>query len=220
MNRKNKISLGEYYHVYNRGVDKRKIFNSCKDKDRFLKLLYLCNSDEKVRFNEYKDTPLSKIPRSRKIVSIGVYCLMDNHFHLLIKERKDGGISKFMEKLTTAYVMYFNKKNERTGALFEGRFKAKYISKDSHLKHLYCYIHFNPLKFLNPEWKKFSKKDICHNFKFLCNYHHSSFPDYLGGGRDESVILDADDFPLYFLEQSFEKHVMNWLSMCDESKER
>lgn len=181
------------------------------DKDRFVKLLYLCNCEEKIKYEDYKDVPLSEIPKTKKIVSIGAYCLMDNHFHILIKEIKEGGISKFMEKLSTAYVMYFNNLNDRSGALFESRFKAKHIDKDNYLRLLYCYIHFNPLKFIDSKWKTFSKLEIQKHIKFLKDYNYSSFNDYLEEEREECLILSATDFPDYFSDKSFEIHVNDWL---------
>lgn len=131
MERKFKFSVGEYYHLYNRGVDKRSIFSGDYDKDRFMKTLYLANSDVPVRISEIpQGLPLRDIKKGNPIVSIGAYCLMPNHFHILIKEIQDEGISKFMNKLSTSHSMYFNKKNSRTGALFEDTYKAIHLDND------------------------------------------------------------------------------------------
>src|SRR3989338_2657209 len=123
MNRKFQFSVGEFYHLYNRGSNKMPIFLDDSYKKRFIKLLFVCNSKKPVVFKTIQGLPLDEIDRGETLVDIGSYCLMPNHFHLLIREKMENGISLFMEKLSTAYSMYFNKKNERTGGLFEGTFK-------------------------------------------------------------------------------------------------
>jgi len=121
MERKFSFSVDEFYHIYNRGVDKRLIFLDSFDHDRFLKLLYLCNGTKSVIMKSVQDLSLSdlyKIDVGDRLVSIGAYCLMPNHFHLLLKEIRPGGVSAFVMKICTAYSMYFNKKYERSGSLF------------------------------------------------------------------------------------------------------
>lgn len=115
-----------YYHVYSRGSEKRAIFLDKADKERFLK-----------RLKEYKD---------KHNVSLISYCLMPNHYHLLLQQKTDEPISKFIYRLNLAYAMYFNKRYERVGPLFQGRFKAKNIETDEYLVHLSRYIHLNPLE--------------------------------------------------------------------------
>ena len=84
---------------------------------------------------------------------------MPNHFHILVKEKIENGISKFMGKLTTGYSMYFNKRYDRTGSLFQGVFKSVHADSDEYLKYLFAYIHLNPIKLINPEWKENGIKD-------------------------------------------------------------
>ena len=86
---------------------------------------------------------MDEIDRGETLVDIGIYCLVPNHFHLLIKEKTENGISEFVKKVATGYSMYFNKKYERTGSLFEGPFKAKRIDTDEYLKYIFSYIHLN-----------------------------------------------------------------------------
>src|SRR6266853_650766 len=119
MTRPIEFSLGEYYHVYNRGSDKRRVFLSPRDYDRFVALLYMCNSPEPVHISLQGKSlsDLLKIKHKKRLVDIGVYCMMPNHFHLLLRERVENGISQFMHKLATGYTMYFNKKNNRSGSL-------------------------------------------------------------------------------------------------------
>jgi len=118
MQRNLSFSVGEFYHIYNRGVDKRVIFLDSYDKDRFIKLLFMCNSEKPIIYRDIKDITLGKLDLGDPLVSIGAYCLMDNHFHLLVKEIQENGLSKFMNKLLTGYAMYFNIKYDRKGALY------------------------------------------------------------------------------------------------------
>src|SRR3989344_5723193 len=157
MERKISLLQNNYYHVYNRGVDKRKIFNSNSDYHRFLALLYVSNSDEKIHISNQKNNialaDVLSLEKGKNIVAIGAYCLMPNHFHLLLTPLVEGGISKFMLKLQTGYSMYFNIKNEREGSLFQGTYKATHAQDDEYLKYLYAYIHLNPAKLKDKEWK-------------------------------------------------------------------
>ncbi|OGJ11058.1 hypothetical protein A2467_03325, partial [Candidatus Nomurabacteria bacterium RIFOXYC2_FULL_36_8] len=148
--RRTPLVRGEYYHIYNRGVEKREIFLDKEDYFHFLKLLYICNSNKSITLRNISDN----FDRGETIVDIGAYCIMPNHFHVLCYEKIENGISTFMKKLSTAYAMYFNKKYIRTGILFQGRFKSEHANTDGYLKYLYAYIHLNPAKLKNPKWKE------------------------------------------------------------------
>ena len=112
--RKINFVSGEYYHIFNRGNSKQEIFHDHEDYFRFMGLLYASNSENNFRiFGLNREESLYDFERGKQIVFIGSYCLMPNHFHLLItqvEEKTDKNISKFMQKLTTAYAMYYNKK--------------------------------------------------------------------------------------------------------------
>ena len=128
---------GEYYHIYNRGTDKRIIFNNDYDRNRFLILLYLANSN--LGFQIRADTGRKLFDyfnddRGETLVDICCYCLMPNHFHILVREKEEGGITKFLHKLKTSYSSYYNKKNERKGTLFESTFKAEHANTDRYPK--------------------------------------------------------------------------------------
>ena len=221
MQRKEPFVLGEFYHVYNRGVDKRIIFNSQEDYKRFIILLYLCNSSENIRldyligFQKKKYSELLDLDVSEKIVSIGAWCLMPNHFHLVLKEEVEGGISKFMGKLCTAYSMYFNNKNDRKGPLFSGRFKSKNASNDKYLKHLFGYIHLNPLGIVLPKWEEELKDSgglIDTGIRHLTGYKFSSFQEYIGIYRPECSIINKDAFIDYFKDaKSFKDFINSYL---------
>lgn len=213
MERKFNFSIDEFYHIYNRGNNKFVIFNDKKDKKRFIKLLYICNGTQPVVFRDVKNLSLDKIKRGETLVDIGAYCLMPNHFHLLLHEKIEGGISKFMEKLSTSYSMYFNKKHNRTGKLFEGRFQAVHADSDEYLKYLFSYIHLNPVKIIDPTWKEEGIKDLPKTKKFLFEYPYSSYLDYLGVSREERVILDIDKYPKYFSNfTDFDYFIDEWLT--------
>ena len=156
--RKTSFAVGEYYHLYNRGNSKQKIFLDKKDYDHFLKLLYICNSENNFVLRDIGES-LFDFDRNNIFVYIGAYCLMPNHFHILVKEKEEGGITKFMQKFSTAYVMYINTKYKRTGSLFEGKFKSQYLNTDKYLKYIFSYIHLNPLKLINKNWRTSIIKD-------------------------------------------------------------
>jgi len=221
MQRVIEFSLGEYYHIYNRGVDKRIIFLDNCDKDRFQKLLFLCNASMPANFRDVQGVPYALIKRGSPVVAIGAYCLMDNHFHILLKEIEEGGISKFMSKLSTAYSMYFNIKHTRSGALFENNFKAKHLDTDEYLKYIFSYIHLNPVKLIDPNWKAEGIKDVDRAKDYLLSYRYSSYTDFLCQDRvNEKLLLSLKEFPEYFNdEKSFEGHLDDWLNYKEEISE-
>lgn len=204
----------EYYHLYNRGNSQQKIFHDKQDYSRFVDLLYVCNSENNFRvFDLDKNQNFYNFERDKKLVSIGAYCLMPNHFHLLVTEKDDGDISKFMQKVGTAYVMYYNKKYKRTGSLFEGKFKSEHADTDRYLKYLFSYIHLNPIKLIDRDWKKRGVKNKKTSLDHLHQYFHSSFLDYQGEQRVQGKILDRGDFPSYFPnKKSFLGEIFEWLS--------
>ncbi len=211
--RKISFSVDEFYHLYSRGVDKRLIFLDDSDRNRFVRLLYVCNGTKPVVYRTIQGNSLDSINTGDKLVAIGAYCLMPNHFHILAKEIEEGGIGKFMSKLLTAYSSYFNKKYERTGALFSSEFKASHVSEDPYLKYLYAYIHLNPVKIVDPNWidKGLSNKEIAKTF--INRYPFSSFLDYAGFNREESLILNKSAFPTYFEEiNDYINEMSEWLS--------
>ena len=198
MQRKAALVPGEYYHVYNRGVEKRDIFLTTGDKDRFVHMLYLANGTKPVVHRLVQGLPLYEVDVGEKRVAIGAYVLMSNHFHILVKEIQPGGITGFMEKLQTSYAMYFNKKYTRVGSLFQGTFKAEHVHRDEHLKHLFAYIHLNPLKRVMQASPEHVRWDIEGMRQFLGDYDHSSYHDYMGQDRTEAAIVSRGEFPPYF----------------------
>jgi len=222
MRRKFDFSIGEYYHVYNRGTDKRVIFTSSIDYNRFIILLHLCNNINSIDISELISGGLSfpeliNLQVEERLVDIGAYCLMHNHFHLLLKENQENGISLFMKKLLTGYSMYFNRKYKRTGGLFEGPFLARHADTDEYLKYLISYIHLNPIKIIDPQWKENGIMDRIAAKKYLAQYSYSSYFDYMGVNREEEKILNKKAFPEYFDNlDEFEKFINEWLSFKEE----
>lgn len=215
--RKITFTENEYYHLYNRGVDKRIIFLDNRDYERFLSLIYLSNSTKRFELNKNeKDWSLERSlekDTGDHLVSIGAWCLMPNHFHFLIKEETLGGVSKFMLKLLTGYSMYFNKKYFRTGALFEGAFKASHANSDRYLKYLYSYIHLNPIGIIDNGWKQRCISDVARAKNFLKEFDYSSYKDYVEKNRLESKIINRENFPAYFENiKQFEDMHEYWLT--------
>ena len=207
MLRKDPFITGEYYHIYNRGIDKRVIFKLKKDYERFMILLYLANSNESFRLDDLLSNKGTNktfdeiliLDRGEPLVSIGAWSLMTNHFHLLAKQEVDGGITKFMRKLGTGYSMFFNIKYQRTGSLFGGPFKSKLVGvDDNYMRQLFGYIHINPLEIGFPDWKEKINQSSMNMKKFLESYRYSSYPDYLGEDRVERNIINPKAFPEYF----------------------
>jgi putative transposase len=175
----------EWYHCYTRGVEKRRVFENQRDYERFLEALYLSNSTMQTprgNFQHLSHLEVMQLPRSDSLVAIGAYCLMPNHFHLLIKETQPGGITKFMQRVGTSYTMYFNVKRKRVGSLFVTPFRSKHIADDRYFQRVAQYIHLNPYEVVG--------------LKKLKEYSYSSLPDYCGEKRNVQTILNPEAFSL------------------------
>ena len=224
---KRKISFvdGEFYHIYSRGNNKQKIFLDNYDYERFIKLLYLCNSSKSIEFRE--DIVRTGInawdfDRGQLIVNIGAWVLMPNHFHLYVTinnsrksdfRKRKNEITEFMRKLLTSYSKYFNKKYKRTGGLFEGKFKSVHVKDEVQAKYLFSYIHLNPIKLIERNWKIEGIKDWKNAKNFLEKYRWSSYLDYKKVVRSENRILNTENFPEYFRTiTDFDHEINDWLT--------
>ena len=216
---------GEYYHIYNRGNSKQKIFLDEDDYNYFIKCLFCCNTYKNFIFREdiiKQNINAFDFDREETIVSIGAWVLMPNHFHLYIitshksdlwRKIEKNRISEFMRKVSTAYAKYFNAKYNRTGGLFEGKFKSVHIKNDNQAKYLFSYIHLNPIKLIDSKWKVDGIKDIKKSLEFLIKYKWSSYQDYHHNNRLQFKILDLNNFPKYFSSiKDFDKEIILWLS--------
>lgn len=194
MSRKISFEQNEYYHVYNRGAHKEAIFLDEKDYWRFTFLLYAANSTRRINFwrkdNIYDRESVFKEERKGLFTGVIAYCLMPNHFHILLQEKTESGASKFLHKLCTSYSMYYNKKYAHPGTLFQGPYQAKYVSNDSYLNYLQEYIHLNPYDLKHPGWKdNRTDADVEKAFAYCEKYVFSSLRDYRGEKRPQGAIL-------------------------------
>lgn len=191
--RKIKISQGEYYHLYNRGVLKQTVFLDKRDYTRFLCLiLYFQSLVTLPNIGRYTTNYVqhSVLNISGKItnkiiderhVALNAFCLMPNHFHLLVYEKEEGGIARYMQRVLNAYTKYFNTKYKKTGHLFQGPYQAVHVQNNEQLLHLSAYIHKNPRELKS--WKDSEVK-----------YQWSSYQDYQLENRwglllDNEVII-------------------------------
>lgn len=189
------FEIGEWYHCYTRGVDKRRTFQSEGDYRRFLQALYLCNTESSIHRDNLRDSShenIFKRLREKPLVAVAGYCIMPNHYHLLLQETKEGGIAKFMQKVGTSYAMYFNIRYKRIGNLFVKPFRSKHIEDDSYLHRVIQYLHLNPAELFEKDWKQGNVKNIIRLTEKIEGYWYSSLPDYIGRSRAEHAILDDE----------------------------
>lgn len=196
---------GEIYHIFNRGIERRTIFTSKRDFDRAQKLIKFYRHKEiPIRYSkvmqqpeEMRQTILDNLHKSETLVDILAYCLMPNHFHFLLKQNSDKGIGIFVSNFTNAFTKYFNTKNQRTGPLLEGVFKAVLIESEEQLVHVSRYIHLNPVA------SSIIKADQ------LNDYQWSSYPEYINSTKDaiseKSLVLEmfksSQDYQQFVLDQ-------------------
>ena len=174
--RKLVLTTEEIYHVVNRGIAQAPIFRYVKDYQRFLDLLNYYRFNPALSFSHYNR--LEKIVQDQywnnleknnlQIVEILAFCLMSNHFHLLLKQTAEQGIKMFLSNVQNGYAKFFNTRHSRFGALFQAMFKAVRIENDEQLLHVSRYIHFNPITAYLVEKEN------------LLSYQWSSLPKYLG----------------------------------------
>lgn len=171
----------EVYHVYNRGINRQPTFNTKREYQRaLLAIKYYKVSDPPIRLSKFlqfekgrQEEVQEAINQRDRLVEIVCFCLMPNHFHFLLKQKKEKGISKFLGNLQNSYTRYFNTLNERDGSLFLDQFKAKRIETDEQLVHVSRYIHLNPYTGY-----------VVKSLEELESYPWSSFPNYLKGDND------------------------------------
>lgn len=175
-------ATGEYYHVFNRGVDKRKVFTSPDEVSRFLQGMEEFNTIKPIGSifeNSFKkervgvETPSlgNRIPKCEQLVEFVSYCVNPNHYHFILKQLTDDGIKKFMHRMGVGYTNYFNNKNKRSGSLFQGKYKIIHIDTNEYLLHLSAYANLN---------------DKVHQ---LGNWiPKSSWEEYVGAGSNEDAF--------------------------------
>jgi len=216
------------YHVLSRGVDKRRIFLDDKDYLRFVHDLFEFNDQEPAdnvfyHFQKLQNNPnviarryieFDRKPR-KFLVNILAFCLMPNHYHLVLMPKVENSISKFMKKLNMGYARYFNERYQRKGTLFEGRYKSIIIKDETHFIHLPYYIHLNPLDKISPEWRSREINNYSKAIKFLENYRWSSHLDYLGIKNFPSVTQREFLNEFFGGEKEYRKDIYKWLKEMD-----
>ena len=188
--RKVVLATNEYYHVFNRSINKQPIFTKQRDCDRALETIdYYRFEDPPIRLSyllsfgqDKRQEIINSLSHNNKLVEIVCFTLMPNHFHFLLRQNLDSGISKFLALFQNSYTRYFNTKNTRQGHLFQGQFKAVRIEDEEQLLHTNRYIHLNPYT-----------SYVVKNAEELEQYHYSSFPLYLSDEKnpicDKQIIL-------------------------------
>jgi putative transposase len=198
-NRNAPFVVGEWYNCYNQSIEKRIAFEDSRDYNRFLELLYLANDEFPLRRDDIgkrKFEEVVKILRGKKLVVIGAFCLMPNHFHLVLKEVIEGGITTFMRKIGTAYTLYFNSRHDRVGNLFLKPFRSRHVSASLYLQHLISYVHCSPAALYEPDWKTNHVVDPRFLGERMTAYPYSSLAAHSGQHTLTSSILDADIFSI------------------------
>lgn len=174
-NSRKEYGAGGYYHIYNRGVEKREIFLDETDYKTFLGYLKLYLTSPNLQGLALKDNrgmtmPPSRTPKNyRDQIDLLAYCLMPNHFHLFLRQNTDRGIAEFMQSLVLKYVLYFNKKYHRVGNLFQSRYKTVLVTNEDQFTYITKYIHRNPLDLIP------SRPGL----EGLRDYKYSSYGNYL-----------------------------------------
>lgn len=219
----------QLYHVLNRGVDGRKIFSDDFDYYRFIFLLYACNIGSPTCNLWRKDTvkageailagekPPSRFIQKehRQLVDLISLTLLPNHYHSILEQRIDGGISSFMQKIGNAYSKYFNFKYRRVGRFFQGPFKAILIDDDDYLLSVSRYVHLNVLDLIQPDWREGGVNDWDKAMSLLFNYKWSTAPDYLGA-RKSKIVTSKGLYNTFFDNFNkkgmldYKKFLMDW----------
>ncbi|MFH1455010.1 MAG: transposase [bacterium] len=207
--RKTQLSNNEFYHVYNRGVDKREIFLDKKDTNHFFDGLEQFNNEKPIgslyenSFRKSKGDSLGS--KASKLVEIVAYCINPNHFHLILKQNLDKGIEKFMQKLGTSYTKYFNNKNKRVGSLFQDKFKSKHIDNNEYLLYLSAYVNLN---------------DKIHGINNEENIVFSSLKEYTENDTTENICEKSIVLEQYKNKKEYKKFLDDSLSELIRQKQQ
>lgn len=209
--RKEQFVNGEVYHIVVKGINGNAIFKDIDDHYRGIFSIYEFNNAKQVTIRERRKAraklkeqikevvqqfkkitnEVSRGPSSvdlrDKLVEVLAFCIMPNHLHLLLRQLKTDGITKFMAKLGTGYGGYFNRKYTHEGHVFQKRFIAVHVENDDQLKVVFVYIHTNLVSLIEPKWKELGIKNPERAIKFMENYQWSSYPDYIGKRNFPSV---------------------------------
>lgn len=225
MKRKETFFPGEYYHVYSRTILSLPEFKDFKIAQKLANSFLLANSTESTKAFEYlrtynKATFAKSVEiawNGDKFVDVVAYAIMPDHYHLLVKERIENGVSNFLQRCNTSISKYISIKKERRGPLFEGPFNAKHIDSNEYLLHLSLYIHLNPLDFLDSKnWRKGNLKNWKSKKSKLLKYPWSSLKSYIFDDYDDwilsgtKIIKDQFKNGKKYSEKDYEKFLKEW----------
>lgn len=189
-----------YYHLYNTGFERRIIFSSQEDYDRFEAYLYLLNAVESPRAANFfvggRTHSIFTSARGEKLVAIGAYSFLAREFHILARPLVEGGVAKFMQKLQTAYTMYFNKKYQRAGSLFQTSYRSDMTQSEADVHFLFADIHLRPAELFDAAWDEKEGHELYSLAHKAMQYRYSGAGEYVSR---KFVITDPSAFPKYFL---------------------
>jgi len=201
----------DYYHLVNRGVDKRDVFMEDGDYIRFIHDMYAFNDTQSAPNYAVK---ARKGERKRDLlVRIHAYALMPNHYHILVSPIKEGALSLFMRKLNMGYAKYFNEKYERTGVLWQGTFRKILIERDAHFRYIPYYIHLNPLDLTHPQWRSGTLSHHTNALAALKEYRWSSYLDYNGMKNFPSLIYTSELRAILGSKKKQDKEIASLISV-------
>lgn len=215
-----KFVPGEYYHIYSRIILNTPEFKDNQVAERLALIFLVANSMKSSEIFQYlrnnNNSPQEKIleivRQGEKIIDILCYSIMPDHYHLLLREKKENGIYRFMHKCNTSIAKYINVKKDRVGPLFESRFKAKHVDSNVYLLHLSAYIHLNPLDFLiGKTWREHKIRDWNSARKKLLGYPWSSLEFYINENSKNPIISGANIIKKQFVNnQDYESFMRDW----------
>ena len=225
-----KFINGGIYHLMNRAIEGRNLFQQIADYFRFMFCLYELNDknmvkmririeQRKARKKNKKNTGQTCASRE-PLVEILAVCLMPNHYHLIVRQLVDNGISEFMKKLGNSYVGYFNEKYQRKGrgSIFQGHFKAVHIKTKKQFINVICYVFTNPVGLIEKNWKEAGAKNPRKAINFLESYKWSSYLDCLGRKNFPSVTKREFIFEVFGSAQNLKQIVESWILYKSEFK--
>jgi len=163
--------------------------------------------------NKSPEVRLPEIQRKPRqlLVDVLAFCLMPNHFHFLLQQRRENGISEFMRKMGTGYTNFFNQKYQRSGSLFQGVYKRIQLTEQAHFLFLPYYIHLNPLDLIMPEWREGYIENTRSAFQFLDSYRWSSYPDYINKKNFPSVTQRSFLQDMLGSKPEQEQNIVEWI---------
>jgi putative transposase len=197
------LTTGEIYHVYNRGAHKQPVFTCAADYRRFQIYLHLANHSapiivRDILIQEKYREPFSGFPADKSLVDICAYSLMPSHFHLVLKQKTDGGITRFMKKVCGGYSTYFNLAHKHSGTLFQGNFKSSHIDSDPYFLWIFAYVHLNAPSSNGKKARKDEEDRSQADLEDVLRKHaYSSYIDYYLAERPERSILAYNEYVQY-----------------------